>query len=149
MEKKKRKNYILSDLLRVLKYNAVDIILFEFIFKLVSIFIMSPIITGMIHLIMKITNYSYLSLENVVDFIKNPVAIILLMITILLVTFYTLFDISTIIILIDASIADKDITIKDVLLVSLKKSLRLLLRGNVLITLLVLFIIPFLNIGIS
>ena len=149
MEKKKRKNFILSDLIKVLKYNAVDIVLFEFIFKLVSMFIMSPIIYGIINIIMKITNYKYLSLENIIDFAKNPVAIILLLIVILLMTFYTLFDISTLIILIDASIAGKDITIRDVLIVSLKKSLKLLLHGNVIITILVLFIIPFLNIGIS
>ena len=149
MKKKIKYNYILNDLIKVIKYNVKDIVLFEMMFKSLSIIVFYPLFTGMFNLTMKITGYKYLSLENVLEFLINPVTIIMLLIIILMMSFYTLFDMTCLIILIDASVTNNDITIYDVIKIALKKTGRLLFRGNFLITFYVLFLIPFLNIGIS
>ncbi|MBP5204260.1 glycerophosphoryl diester phosphodiesterase membrane domain-containing protein [bacterium] len=140
---------ILKDLKNILKYNGKNILLFEFFFKVSSILIISPLFLKLFNLIMKVTGYTYLTLDNIFKFVLNPLTILMILILLLLMTFYSLFDISTIIIMIDASYSKKTISIRNAITLSLKKSLNVFKPKNIGILFLLLFLIPFLNIGLS
>ncbi len=133
----------------ILGYNIKSLIGFEFIYKLVSVFIFTPIFLTFFNLITKLSGYSYLTFENIISFLSKPITIFFLLILIVLVTFYTLIDLSTVIIILDSSYQEKKIKIKDAFILACKKSARVFHIKNILLPFLVIFLIPFLNIGIS
>ena len=98
---------------------------------------------------MKVTGYNYLTLENITGFIVNPLVIILLVMLILFMMMFNFFDLSTIIVLLDASYQKKAVDIKEALGISLKKSLQVFKINNLPLAFMLLFLIPFLNIGIA
>ncbi len=133
----------------ILSYNSKTLIGFELIYKLVSTIIFIPLFLTIFKLITKIGGYNYLTIENLIKFITNPLTLLFLIILIILLTFYILIDISTIIIILDSSYQKKKITIKNAFTMACQKSLNVFKRKNFFLPFLVLFLIPFLNIGIS
>ena len=132
-----------------LTYNWKTLVGFEAIYKLASAIIFVPLFLALFNLILKITGYDFITLENVTSFLANPLTILMIFLLLILITFYTLIDISTIIIIIDCSYDQKKISIKDAFHLSLSKAKRIFKRQNILICFLVLFLIPFIHIGIS
>ncbi len=133
----------------ILLYNIKTLIGFELIYKIISVVIFGPIFLSLFKLITHISGYNYLTLENIIPFLLNPITLIFLFILIMFITFYTIIDISTIIIILDNAYQKKKITIKNAFIVACKKSLRIFKKKNLLFPILVIFLIPFLNIGIS
>lgn len=133
----------------LLSKNLWEIVKFEIVFKIITLLIASPLFLNIFKLTMKVTGFNYLTIENIGSFILNPLTIVLLFILILLVGFYAVFDIGTIIVLLDASNQNKKIGYKDAMYISLQKSIRVFKFKNFGLLLFMLFIIPFLNLGIS
>jgi len=131
----------------ILAKNFGSIVKFELGFKLVTLLIMMPVFLNIFKLIMKITGYHYLTLENVWLFLLNPLTMIMLLLFLLMVGFYAIFDIGTIIILLDAARQGRKIKLKDAMILSLKESLGIFKLRNFGLLILVLLILPFLNLG--
>lgn len=138
-----------SKLRNILGYNFKSLALFELIYKLLTTIIFAPLFLAMFSFITKICGYNYLTLENVVSFLINPLAIIFILLLLLFMTFYTFIDISAVIIILDASYQKEKIGVKDAFTQALNKSKRVFNKENILIPFLVIFLIPFLNVGIS
>ncbi len=138
-----------SKLKNILGYNFKSLALFELIYKLLTTIIFVPLFLSIFSFITKICGYNYLTLENVISFLINPLAIIFILLLLLFMTFYTFIDISTIIIILDASYQKEKISVKDAFIQALNKSKRVFKKENILIPFLVIFLIPFLNVGIS
>ncbi len=139
----------ITKVLKLIKKNIWTLVGFESMFKIISLLIFTPLFLNIFKLITKITGYNYLSLENVTSFLTNPLTLIMLLILIMLMTFYTLFDISTIIIILDASYQNKQIKIFEAMLIAFQKCRNVLHLKNIPLAFLVLFLIPFLHIGVS
>ena len=139
----------LKKLSQMIKFNLKTLIGFELFYKLGSTIIFIPFFLSLFNLILKLTGFHYLTLENILPFITHPLTITLLIILLLLMTFYALIDISAIIIILDCSYERKHITIKNAFILAVKKSLKVFHKKNILLPFLVLFLIPFLNAGIS
>ncbi len=135
--------------LSLLKNNLGSLIAFEIIFKFLSLMIFTPLFFHLFDLIMKITKYHYLTLENIIPFLMNPFTILLLIILIIFMTFYTMFDITTIIIILDASYQNKKIKVYKAIYMSLNKCKKVFKIKNIMVSFLVLFLIPFLNFGLA
>ncbi len=135
--------------MEMLRCNIKALVEFELLFKLLSFLIFTPIFLKSFTLIMKLTGYNYITIENVVSFLINPFTLIMLIILILFMTLYTMFDIATIIVILDSSYQKKRIKVMDAVSISLKKLKRVLSIKNIPLAFLVLFLIPFLSIGIS
>ncbi len=135
--------------MEMIKINSKTLIIFESIFKLCTIFLFTPFFLKLFNLIMDIRGYQYLTLENIPAFFLNPLTILLLLILILLMMCYTLFDITTIIIILDSSWNNKKIKTIDAVRISLKKCQDVIRIKNIPMAFLVLFLIPFIPIGIS
>lgn len=135
--------------LGILKCNLWSLVGFELLFKLLSLIIFTPLFFNLFDFIMKITNYKYLTIENIGAFLLNPATIIMLLILILLMMLYTMFDITTIITILDMSYQHKKVRITDAVKFSLHKCLNIFNIKNIPLAFLVLFLIPFLHIGVS
>ena len=133
----------------LLNYNLKTLVGFEALYKILTLLIFMPLFLNLFNLITKITGYSYLTLENFLSFLLNPIVIVLLIILFLLMAVYTLFDIAAIIVILDASYQKKKIKISDACSIALKKCQGFFKIKNIMVVFLVLFLIPFLNIGVS
>ncbi len=134
---------------KMLGYNFKSLVKFELIYKILSTIIFVPLLLFFFKLITNISGYEYLTLENIGKFLLNPLTLLFLLILILILTFYTLIDISTVIIILDMSYQSKKITVKEAFITAITKSLKVFKKGNILLPFLVIFLIPFLNIGLS
>ncbi len=139
----------IKKILEILMYNYKTLINFELIYKAISTIIFIPLFLGLFNLTMKITGYSYLTFENIFSFILNPITILMLLLLIIIMTFYSLIDISSIIIILDSSYQKEKIKVKEAFITSIKKVKKVFNHKNILIAFLVLFMIPFLNLGVS
>ena len=139
----------ISKIKSMLTYNLKSLIGFEIIYKLSTTIIFVPLFLSIFKLITKVSGYTYLTFENIFNFVLNPLTILFLLILILIMTFYTISDISTIILILDSSYQKKKITIKEAFILSLKKSIQVFKPQNILFSFLIIFLIPFLNLGIS
>lgn len=138
-----------SKIKKMITYNFKTLVSFEILYKLISTIVFIPLFLQIFNFIVNITGYSYLTLENVFAFLTQPLTVIMIFLLLLLMTFYTLIDISTVIIILDCSYQQKKVSVKEAFIIALKKAVKVFNRKNILIPFLVLFLIPFLHIGIS
>ena len=108
----------IKKVMEIIKYNLLTLIGFEFFFKLISVLIFTPIFLKSFTLIMKVTGYTYITIENVTAFLFKPLTMIMLVILFLLMMVYTMFDIATIIVILDSSYHKKKITIMEAINIS-------------------------------
>ena len=143
------KNNYLKKISNMIGYNLKTLIKFEIIYKaLLSIILMPFAILGF-NLSMKLTGYTYLTLENIISFLLNPITLFMLILIIIYLTIVTIFDITTIIVLFDISSKKEKIGMLDLIKLSINKCKKVFNFKNISIAFLVLFLMPFLNIGIS
>ncbi len=135
--------------LELIQYNLTSLAGFELIFKTLSFLFFTPIFLKSFTWVMKVTGYKYITLENVLSFLLNPITIFLIIILILLMMIYAMFDITTLIVILDCSYQKKKIKVLDAMRISLEKCRKIFHLKNIPLAFLVLFLIPFLNIGIS
>lgn len=134
---------------KMLLYNIKTLIGFEFLFKLLSVFFFTPFFAHLFEFIMKFRGYSYLTLENLYSFFAHPITFLLLLFLLLLMMVYTMFDITTIVVILDYSQQKQKLKIIEAIGISLKKCKNMFHLKNLSLAILILFLIPFLNVGIS
>jgi len=132
----------------VLLYNIKPLIVFQILYKILLSVILVPVFIGTFRFVMFITGYKYITLENINNFLFNPITFIFLFLIIVFLALITFFDITTLIVIFDQSYHSKKIRLVDSLKISLNKSKKYLKLKNLLLPLFILFLIPFLNIGI-
>lgn len=122
---------------------------FEVTFKLLTFLVNVPLFSGSVRLVMKMTGYEYLTAENILSFVSNPLTIVSFLALLLLITVYTLFDIATVIILLDQSCQNRKVHLSDVIRISARKCRKLFRLQSSSLAFLILFLIPFLNLGLA
>ncbi len=142
MKKIKEINWMISK-------NVGTLLGFEGIFKILTFLIFIPLFLDVFNLIMKITGYNYLTIENIFSFILNPLTLGMLLILVLFMLVYTMFEITTLIIILDQSYFNKKIKIIDAIRISIRKCKRLFSFKNISIAFMTLFLMPFLHLGIT
>lgn len=135
--------------LNLLKFNISTMVKFELIYKLLSTLVFIPLAVLILDFSMKITGYSYLTIENIGSYISNPKNIIIFIILILLLTFFSMIDISAVIYIIDSSKHEKHVNLRQVITFAWENSKRVFHRKNFFIALFVLLILPVMNIGMT
>ncbi|HBJ2620966.1 TPA: glycerophosphodiester phosphodiesterase [Clostridium botulinum] len=135
--------------LSLLKFNIATMVKFELIYKVLSTLVFIPLAVLLLDFSMSITGYNYLTIENIGSYISNPKSLLIFIILILLLTFFSMIDISAVIYIIDGSKHGKHITLKQVINFSYQNSRRVFRRKNFFIALFVLLILPVVNIGMA
>ena len=134
---------------RLITYNFKTLLVFELLYKLIVSVILTPFSVFLFNSTMKITGYTYLTLENLPEFLLNPLTILLLLLIGIFLYLITIFDITTMIVIFDESYHKYHINLVDSIKISLHKMKKVIRPRNILLILVVLILIPFLNIGIS
>lgn len=122
---------------------------FELVFKLITVFIAMPLLLGMFDLVMKISGYHYLTLENIASFLVHPFTVLFLLLLLFLTAAYNLFDMVTVFLILDQSYRGKKIAILDAVRQSARKCRSLFCSRNIFALFLVLLLLPFLNLGMA
>ena len=143
------KNNYIKRISNMIGYNLKTLIKFEIIYKALLSIILIPFAISGFSLAMKLTGYTYLTLENIVSFLVNPITLIMLILIIIYLTIVTIFDITAIIVLFDISSKKEKIGMLDLIKLSINKCKKVFNLKNISIAFLILFLMPFLNIGIS
>lgn len=132
---------------QLLTYNIGTLILFEVIYKALSILVFRPLFIYLLNVILRISGFNYLTLGNIFLFLLRPWNIALIIVLCFFMALYALFDLSTIIVVLDISRQQKKIGLFDAIKISLKKCGRIFKRGNFIMLVVLLFMMPFLQLG--
>ena len=122
---------------------------FEILYKLLSLTVFVPVFWGIFHAVMKMTGYDYLTIENVLFFLTNPLTIAALSILFVCMAVYSMIDIGAVIFLLDQSYQGKKADLMQTVRYAVRNAARVFHRRNILVAFAVLFLIPFLNIGVA
>lgn len=122
---------------------------FEILYKVLSMAIFTPFFLWAFNGIMKVTGYEYLTIENVVSFFLNPLTIMVLLLLTVCMAVYSMVDIGAVIFLLDQSYQGKRVDLVQIIRYALHNAVRVFHRKNILVVFVVLFLIPFLNIGVA
>ena len=76
---------------------------FEILYKILSLAVFTPLCWGIFNLVMDITGYKYLTIENIIPFLLNPFTIIVLFMLLICMAVYTMADIGAVIFILDQS----------------------------------------------
>ncbi len=139
----------IKQLRRMLSTNKKTLILFELLFKLLSLLIFTPLFLNLFNLTMRLAGYRYITLENVIPFLLKPVTLVMLVLLLLAMMAYTMFDITAILITLDQSYHGRKLTVTGAVRMSARKCVQLLHLRNLPLVFLTLFLIPFLNLGMA
>ena len=146
--REKARNRIVG-VLQLLSYNWRVLLGFELVYKFLSKAVFAPVFWAIFNGIMKITGYSYLTYENVTLFLRNPLTIILLFFLLGVITVYSVVDIGAVIFILDQSYQKNQVNLFQVIQFSIKNAMRTFHRKNWMVAVLILFLIPFLNVGVA
>ena len=138
----------ITNIFHLINYNLKTLLGFELLFKLSTI-IATKVFVQALNMIMGASGYHYLTLENILPFLLEPKTVILLILLIILMTIYTMFEITTILIILDCSFHKRKIKISDAIVTAIYKCKNIFKLKNITLPIFVLFLIPLLNIGIT
>ena len=97
--------------LHLLRVNGRTLAAFEIVYKILSLAVFTPVIWAAFNGIMKLTGYEYLTKENLVLFLKNPITIVALLILVVCMAVYSMIDIGGVIFILDQSSQDQKVTL--------------------------------------
>ena len=126
----------------LLKLNIGTLLVFELLYKFASMAVFKPLLTGVMKLALKAQGLSYLSDETIGAFIRSPLTWFFLLLIVLGMAFFTLFDICCIITCIHASFRKQAMPLLALMRKGLKTSLRVIYQRNIVMILYLLIIIP-------
>ena len=126
----------------LLKLNIGTLLVFELLYKFASMAVFKPLLTGVMKLALKAQGLSYLSDETIRTFIRSPLTWFFLLLIVLGMAFFTLFDICCIITCIHASFRKQAMPLLALIRKGLKTSLRVIYQRNIVMILYLLIIIP-------
>ena len=139
----------LSESWRLVRLNLRALAGFELLYKLAASMVFLPVLSRALELIMRARGYSYLTMENVAGFLAHPLTFLLLMLLVGALTFCAMLDVGAVIFALDQSAQGRRVQLTQVARFCVQNALRVLKRQNVLLSLIVLVLIPFLHAGVA
>lgn len=130
-------------------FNFKSLFAFELIYKLLSAAVAAPLLGAVCSAVMELTGYPYLTTENIWRFLRNPAVILFIFFLLGLFCVYSLIDITAIIFLLDQSYHRRKVSLYQTVKFTAKNIARMRKRSNLLQALIVFFILPFLNVGVT
>ncbi len=121
---------------------------FELLYKLLAVTVFTPLASLSFRGIMEATGYSYLTADNIGLFLKSPMALLLLAVLLLLLSFYVVFDISAILYALDQGQRGCRAEVPAMIAAAGRASVRIFRPRNWPLAAAALVLLPFLNIGI-
>ncbi len=123
--------------------------LFELLYKAVSLAVLTPLIYGLINLALYASGVSYLSSANIGGFLRAPVTLLVLLLILLVVAFHSAFDMTAVIYGIDCSHRGIQTNVYDLARTGFRRTLRLLRCDHLPLIVYVLIILPLVSYGVT
>ncbi len=133
----------------IIKYNWRKMVEFQMLYKLLSIVVFPPVLIFVFNISMKIEGYKYITAANAYKYITSPVTIIMLLMIILCLTFFTMMEISANIFMIDQSYQRNRTNMSDVLKFALRNAIRVFNMKNILMAVILSMITIYTNVGLA
>ncbi len=133
----------------LIKFNFPALVIFEALYMLIGTVIYLPLIQFLMTKSFSFLGYSYIIGENFREVISNPVCIFIFLVYFLLLAFYGLFELTSIILILNESHFRNKATLLPLIKVSVKKTLRIFIPRNFPLIILVLIVIPFTNFSLK
>lgn len=149
---KKRISIFIEDVktaIELLSFNLTTLLQFEILYKVMSVIVFGPFFWWLFSLTMKVTGFTYITPDNLVSFVSNPLFIIMVLINITIIAFYTVSDIYAVIFIMDESYLKKKAGLFQTIEFAFKGALEIFIPQNVLMVPFVLLLIPFVSDGAS
>ena len=134
-------------IMKLLSVNIRTLFWFEILFKLGAGVLLLPAAKSYFRFAMRISGFGYITYENLFDFLTNPLTIAAIVIFLFPAGLYTLFDISSVVYILDQSAQESRVSVLQVIRYSLGTLRQVFKWKNFLSTPYVLFLIPILNVG--
>jgi len=116
------------------------LILFEFIYKAIFLIVMVPLVSVLMKGSLKLSGYSYLTLENLFAFIASPASIAGIALLLILISVFIYVEMMSLIVYYHSSLRFRKIRVSHVFFPGLWESFRLIRRkGNRALNLYALF----------
>src|SRR5574344_1481260 len=117
--------------------------LMEIIYRFAESIIIIPFCNWILDLSLKYTGINYISLENMLDVIKNPINDLTLLLILAILAFYMLFEISYIILIFNQAESNEEMGVKQLIKESSKRAIKVLKPSNWYLILFIMLIVPF------
>lgn len=134
-------------ILKLLSVNGSTLFWFEVLFKLGTGILLLPVSKLYFRFAMQMTGFRYLTYENIFHFLSKPLTICAFLVFLVLAGLYALFDISSVVYILDQSAQEAHVSVLQVFRYSFGTLRRSFYWKNVPVILYVLFLIPILNVG--
>lgn len=138
---------LLEETIDIIRYNFVSLAGLEITYRLLTIFIILPLSSVGFKAIMKISGYNYLTIENVIAFLTQPVTIMMLLLLLIMMASIEVWHIGAIIYILDCSSQKYKTTVYSAMAYCVKNSRSIWKKGGLQMILYILFILPFMHLG--
>ncbi len=133
----------LRNAVQMFRYNFSAVFLFELLYKLISLAIITPILYTIINYSIKVAGIKYLSSDNVMLYFASPQTYIMLFVLLLVITMFLLIDASALIYAMDSSRKEEKTNAVVLLIKGTVNSLRVVHPKNMGAIVYMLLILPF------
>ena len=140
-------NYI-KKYTNLIEYNLRTLFVSQIIFKSMLFSIILPIILFIVNKCILINKIEYINVESIKSMITNPISFILLILALFIILIFNMIDITSLIVLYDASYHKIKISFKELLLNTISKLKRLIHPKNIIIYIVLFLITMLLSFGL-
>ncbi len=132
--------------LKLLRRNLRSLVEFEIVYKLIAVIVATPLLYWLFSLTFKIAGISYVSNDNIKNYLTSPLAWLMIIIVLAILAFVSLFDIVAVIEAMHASAFDKDIAVSQMFRGGLAGAKHVFHWRNWLMVIFVVLIVPLTNV---
>lgn len=136
---------ILKATLQLIRFNRRSLLLFTVLYKLITIFIMLPLISLVSNFVLRKSGYSYITSENIMSVIKNPITSLMVCVLLLLVAIFTTIEVSAYVTCFQYSRDFKKISARNMLFVGIGNTIRIFSVKKITFLLYILLMVPVIN----
>ena len=133
--------------IELLRVNWKSLVCFELSFKAAVATVFTLLVSLVFRLVMSVMGYTYITRENVGSLILHPLMLVLLLFLILLAISCEMIDVSAVVYILNCSEQRFRCKIRQVLLFSLRNTMRMWQPGNLPLALVLLLLTPFMSLS--
>lgn len=131
-----------KETIKLFKFNLSSIILFEIIYKVISLAILAPFLYTLLNFSVKMAGISFLSVDNMNRYFRQPSTYALVVVALFFISLYILINISGLLYAIDSSKHEEKTNPISLLIKGMANAFRIVHPRNLGVIIYILFILP-------
>lgn len=136
---------IIKSTIQLIKYNRKSLFLFTLLYKTITLLIMLPLLSLCFNFVLGKSGYSYITTENLLAVVTNPVTIILVVLLLILLAIFATIEVGALIACFQCSRESKKISARHMLFVGVVNTVRIVSLRKIMYLLYVVVMVPIVN----